>query len=353
MKTQNLKLFSLSLILSAILSIFMCNVTLVRAQTNSAEIVICANSGRILYQSNANQKMGMASTTKIVTCITVIDNYDLSNEITIKKEWTGIEGSSIYLKEGEVFTVEELLYALMLRSGNDCAVTLASALAGSIENFCKLMNEKAISVGAFNSNFKNPHGLDHEEHYTTAYDLALITKYAMKNPIFRKIVGCKQKTIGEGESRRVLINKNKMLSEYDGSTGVKTGYTKKCGRCLVSSADKDGFELICVVLNCPPMFERSKQLMNDAYNEYENCLLASKDVSVCEVTAKNGQKIPAYVDKDIYYPLTKDEKMKVKKVITPFESNKIFNQFAFCCGTIDFFIENHLLFCEKIYTILG
>ena len=305
------KLFLLSLIICAILTVFMFNITTVNAQNNSAEILICANSGRILYSSNANEKMGMASTTKIVTAITVIDNYDLDKEITVKKEWTGIEGSSIYLREGEVFTVRELLYGLMLRSGNDCAVTLASALAGSIDNFCKQMNEKAISVGAFNSNFKNPHGLDHKEHYTTAYDLALITKYAMKNQDFREIVGCKQKIIGKGESRRVLNNKNKMLNEYEGSTGVKTGYTKKCGRCLVSSANRDGFELICVVLNCPPMFERSKSLMNNAYDEYENCLLASKEVSVCEVTTKKGEKLPAYVDKDIYYPLTNEERNNI------------------------------------------
>ena len=352
MKNVKLKIFSLLMIISTILSVFMFNITPVNAQSVCSEIVLCANTGRVLFESNANIKMGMASTTKIATCTTVINNYDLSQEITIKKEWTGIEGSSIYLKEGEILTVEELLYGLMLRSGNDCAISLACSLAGSVEKFCELMNSFAISVGAVNSNFTNPHGLDDENHYTTAYDLALITKNAMQNEVFRKIVGTKKIKIGKNESTRVLINKNKMLSEYNGGSGVKTGYTKKCGRCLVSSASRNGFELICVVLNCAPMFERSKQLLDNAYNKYDNFLLASEDVSVGEVVSKNGEVLPVYVQKDIYYPLTKSEQTKIEKLIKPYNSKQILNEFGQCCGTIEFSIENHLLFSEKIYTIL-
>ena len=174
----------------------------------------------------------------------------------------------------------------------------------------------------------------------------------MKNESFRKIVSTKRIKIGKNESSRVLINKNKMLSEYNGGSGVKTGYTKKCGRCLVSSANRNGFELICVVLNCAPMFERSKELLDNAYSKYDNYLLASADNSVGEVVSKKGEVLPVYVERDLYYPLTKSEQQKLKKQLKPYDSKQILNEFGQCCGTIEFFIENHLLFCEKIYTIL-
>lgn len=352
MKNKFLKKVLISLILPLILTIFMFDKITVSAQNNSSEIVICAETGRVLHSKNEHIKMGMASTTKIVTCITVIDNYDLDKTIEIKKEWTGIEGSSIYLKEGEQFTVKELLYGLMLRSGNDCAVALANALSESIENFCKLMVTTALKAGAKNSNFDNPHGLDSENHYTTAYDLALITKYAMQNEIFCEIVSTKKISIGSGESRRVLINKNKMLTEYEGATGVKTGYTKKCGRCLVSSSDKNGFKLISVVLNCPPMFERSKELLNQAYSDYKRKLIISKDDCVGEVITKSGEIIPCYVKKHLFYPLKDGEEQFISTKIKAIDSKQIYNNFEQYCGSIEISLKNHLIFLEKIYTIL-
>ena len=322
------------------------------AQEVSYEVVIDRESGRVLHAVNENQIRAMASTTKVVTCITVIENYQTDKLIEIKKEWTGIEGSSMYLKEGEKFTVEELLYGLMLRSGNDCAVALACSLAGSIESFAEQMNNLAFKVGAVNSSFKNPHGLDCDGHYTTAYDLALITRYAMGNELFKKIVSTKKITVGREEGVRVLYNKNKLLVNYDYATGVKTGYTKKAGRCLVSSSSKNNFDLICVVLNCGPMFERSEELLNKDYDEYIRCKIISKESAVGEVESRSGNILPVYVNEDIYFPLAKKEAENIEFEIVPYKKEHIFEKFFQECGTIKIFFKKHLLFERKIFTIL-
>lgn len=353
MKNKTMKLFSKFLILSLIFNTIMFGITIkVSAENMSYEVVLDKESGRILYAKNENICLPMASTTKVLTCITVIENYDLKKQLTIKKEWVGIEGSSMYLKEGESFTVEELLYGLMLRSGNDCAMALACGLSGSVENFAIMMNDLAVKIGAKNSSFKNPHGLNDENHFTTAYDLALITCYAMKNEVFKSIVSTKKITVGQGDSKRVLYNKNKMLFNYEFSTGVKTGYTKKAGRCLVSSAKKGGWELVCVVLNCGPMYERSEELLEKCYNEYNNVVLVDSENSITEVVAKNGKKLPAFVAQDICYPLTEDEAKMIEIEILPYESSKILPKFNQECGTIKIYLEKQLLFEEKIYTII-
>ena len=177
----------------------------------------------------------------------------------------GIEGSSVYLNPGERISYRDLLYGLMLRSGNDCAVALAIKTSGSVEKFVAKMNEVAKKAGAINSNFANPHGLDDEKHYSTADDLAKITAYAMKNDVFRTIVATKYHDTS-GEVSRCFKNKNKMLWNYDGAIGVKTGYTKKSGRCLVSAAEKDGKSFAVVVLNVNDMWGVSENLLNEAFS---------------------------------------------------------------------------------------
>ena len=211
--------------------------------------VFDADSGRVFYSKNADAKRAMASTTKIATAITVIDNcQDLDAEVKIDKRAVGIEGTSIYLREGEVLTVRELLYGLMLRSGNDAAVALAIYTAGSVDEFATLMNKTAEKAGAENTNFANPHGLDNENHYTTARDLAKITAYALNNEDFAQIVSTKNiKIPSKEEGYRFLSNKNRLLSSLEGCIGVKTGYTSKAGRCLVSAAERDGLRVVCVV----------------------------------------------------------------------------------------------------------
>ena len=223
---------------------------------SKGEVVMEVMSGRVLHEKNPDEKLPMASTTKIVTAITVIENCDINNEIIVPESCTGVEGSSVYLKAGERYKIIDLLYGLMLRSGNDAAETLAVGVGGSREGFVKLMNETAKKAGAFDSAFKNPHGLPDKGHYTTASDLAKISCYAMKNDIFRKIVSEKTYTATEltcGE-KKIWKNKNKMLFNFEGANGIKTGYTVKAGRCLVSSAIRNGMELVAVVLDSPQMF---------------------------------------------------------------------------------------------------
>lgn len=321
----------------------------------SSEIVMEINSRRVLKEKTAHEKKYMASTTKILTAITIIENCNLQDVVTVGKETVGVEGSSIYLEAGEQLTVEELLYGLMLRSGNDCAETLAVYCSKSIKDFAILMNETAKKIGANDSNFVNPHGLHDDEHYTTAYDLALISCYAMKNDKFREIVSTKTKDISFStrEYKRCLVNKNKMLSEFEGSTGIKTGFTKKAGRCLVSSCKRDGMELICVVLNCPPMFERSKELLTEAFSNYNDYfVLSAKNIIDFVEVEGSEEKCGIHILNDIVLPLTESERKNLKIVYDypeilkkPFSAQKEI-------GILKIYSENELIFKEKIYTII-
>lgn len=258
-----------------------------------AAVVMDVNSNRILYSKNMDEKLAMASTTKIMTALVAIESGRLNEKVTISKRASYMEGSSIYLREGEVHTVSDLLYAIMLRSGNDAATAVAEHIGGSVEGFAEMMNKKAREIGASNTRFANPHGLDAEGHYTTARDLALITSYALKNPLFSKIVSCK-KMVMEGPPDenwdRVMINKNKMLWQFAGGDGVKTGFTKKAGRCLVSSATRDGMRLVCVVLNCGPMWDDSSALLEYAFKNYIKKRIVEKDSIFKVVEVRNGKE---------------------------------------------------------------
>ena len=327
------------------------------AYSNStAEIVMEVNSNRVIHSKNANEKKYMASTTKILTAITIIENENLDEVVTVGKDTVGVEGSSIYLKVGEKLTVKELLYGLMLRSGNDCAETLAVSCSGSIDDFATLMNDTANKIGCQNSNFTNPHGLHDDNHYTTAYDLALISCYAMKNPDFREIVGTKSIKISNtmGDYQRVLINKNKLLKNLDGATGIKTGYTKKAGRCLVSSCLRNGEEYVSVVLNCGPMFERSTELLNYAFDNFEVKKIFESDNILAFIPIENSnEKCGVYLKDDITIPLTINEYENLnvvielpKKIDKPVKKDEII-------GEVKIYFENNLLFSEKIYTIIN
>ncbi|MBQ8426905.1 MAG: D-alanyl-D-alanine carboxypeptidase [Clostridia bacterium] len=325
------------------------------ASSNSSEIVMEVNTNRVLYDDNAQEKKYMASTTKILTAIIIIENCNLSDIVTVTSKTVGVEGSSIYLEAGENITVKDLLYGLMLRSGNDCAETLAVYCSGSIENFAKLMNDKANEIGAFNSNFVNPHGLHDDNHYTTAYDLGLITCYAIKNPIFKEIVSTKSVKISFStrDYDRHIKNKNKLLFGFEGCTGVKTGYTKKAGRCLVSSCCRDGMEIVCVVLNCPPMFEKSKELLNNAYKDYKLYKLVESDNILDFINCNSlDEEIGIFIKNDIILPLTEDERENIEiQYDYPKEINfNVKNDQEI--GSIKIYYKNNLIFIEKIYTIL-
>ncbi len=317
--------------------------------------VFDADSGRVFYSKNADAKRAMASTTKIATAITVIDNcQDLDAEVKIDKRAVGIEGTSIYLREGEVLTVRELLYGLMLRSGNDAAVALAIYTAGSVDEFATLMNKTAEKAGAENTNFANPHGLDNENHYTTARDLAKITAYALNNEDFAQIVSTKNiKIPSKEEGYRFLSNKNRLLSSLEGCIGVKTGYTSKAGRCLVSAAERDGLRVVCVVLNCGPMFEESAAMINAVYQKYKSYEILEPYKFVADIPLGNGETptVQVYSKKGLTLPLTEEE---YSKITTEYDLPEILSapvKSGQVVGEVKVYYDKHLIFSEKIYTI--
>ncbi len=280
------------------------------ATSAQSAVVMEQSSGRVLFGKNQHAQLPMASTTKIVTALTVLQNVNIDQVVTIPKQACGVEGSSIYLREGEHLTVLELLYGLMLRSGNDCAVALALHVGGTLENFAQMMNDVARDIGCTNSNFCNPHGLHVENHYTSACDLAKITCKALQNETFQKIVSTKSvKISNEGyDYPRVLLNKNKLLSMLDGADGVKTGYTKKAGRCFVGSATKNGMQVVAVVLNCGPMFEETKSMLNEAFSQYTLQCAIPKD-KPCGFVERSGGRQYYYCPQSFCYPVKVGESL--------------------------------------------
>ena len=253
-------------------------------------ILIEASSGQCIWEKNSNQKLPMASTTKIMTAIVALDSGDIKRKVTVSPLAVGVEGSSVYLYEGEQLTLEQLLYAMLLSSANDAAAAIAIEVGGSLENFARLMNKKAESLGLSNTSFENPHGLDGENHYTTASDLAIIARYAMQNPTFREIVATYKTTIplGGDEGVRLLVNHNKLLKNYEGTIGIKTGFTKKSGRCLVSAAVTDGVEYICVTLNAPNDWSDHKKLFDYASSLYTKEVLCTPESVEYSLPVSNG-----------------------------------------------------------------
>ncbi len=317
------------------------------AQNKEYYVVIEESTNRVLYESNSNDKKPMASTTKIITALTVLESANLEDEVVIPKEAQGVEGSSVYLKAGDIYTVKDLLYGLMLQSGNDCAVALAIHVAGSIEKFASLMNEKAKEAGAFNTNFTNPHGLHDKEHFTTAYDLAILTSLAYKNPSFVEIVSSKKYKFND----RYIYNKNKLLSSFEGADGVKTGYTTIAGRCLVSSSKREDMRVICVVLDCYDMWNKSAYLMNKAHEEYTlTKIVSTSDVYNAKVFGGINPNVSCSTFNDVYYPLNSKESEKIKYDLSLNDLNAPVykNQF---CGTIKVYLDKCLIFEENIYTI--
>ena len=266
-----------------------------------AAVIYEPESDTILYAKDEGSRLPMASTTKIMTALVAIERENLNKKIKVDPRAVGIEGSSAYLRVGEEFTLRELLYALMLRSANDAAEAIAYAVAGGLDEFALLMNEKATALGLSNTHFTNPHGLDDDEHYTTALELAKITAAAMKYPEFREIVSTKTKRIEKEGLTRLFANHNKMLSRYDGCIGVKTGYTQKSGRCLVSAAERDDVLLITVTLSCPDDWREHERMLDFGFSEVERVTVLSKDdfETSTKVTGGTADRVKLGIDDDI------------------------------------------------------
>lgn len=242
-------------------------------------VVIDRKSKAVIYGKNENVKKAMASTTKIMTAMVVIQNTNLNNTVEISKKSAGTGGSRLGLKVGDKITVKDLLYGLLLRSGNDCAVALAEYVAGSVQEFSNLMNQNAQMLGLNNTHFVTPHGLDEEEHYTTAYELAVLTDYALNNEVFAQIVNTKSYTININKNSKTLNNTNELLGNLNGVYGVKTGFTNGAGRCLVTSIKRGNLDIICVVLGADTKKDRTRdstKLIEYTFNKYEEINISEK-----------------------------------------------------------------------------
>lgn len=241
--------------------------------TNSrACVVIDRNTSTILYGKNENQKRKMASTTKIMTATIIIENCNLDETIEISKKAAGTGGSKLGLKTGDKITIRDLLYGLMLRSGNDAAVALAEYAGGSIEGFAELMNKKASALGLTSTHFETPHGLDSDEHYTTAYELAILSNYALNNTTFAQIVGTKEYTITINGFPKKISNTNELLGNLNGVYGIKTGFTNGANRCLVTACKRNDMDIICVVLGADTKKFRTQdsiKLINYIFDNFE------------------------------------------------------------------------------------
>ncbi|MBQ1260394.1 MAG: D-alanyl-D-alanine carboxypeptidase, partial [Clostridia bacterium] len=243
-----------------------------------AAVLYHPESSTVLYEKDMHRRLPIASTTKIMTALITLEALPTDAEITVGDEAVGVEGSSAYFKGGEVYTVYDMLHILLLRSANDAATQLAYSVGGSTQGFAELMNEKAVALGLKNTSFENPSGLDGENHYSCAYDLALITAEAMKHATFREIVAkykYEATDLSTGQ-KSLFVNHNKMLKMYESCNGVKTGYTKKSGRCLVTSAKRDGVDLICVTLDAPSDWNDHSQLLSEGFGLVKSYTLSNE-----------------------------------------------------------------------------
>lgn len=304
----------------------------------AAEIAMELETGAVLTEKNADARLPMASTTKIMTAIVIIEDCALDEAFVVPDEAVGVEGSSIYLKKEEEIDVRDLLYGLMLRSGNDSATALAIHHSGSVEKFVEVMNERAQVMGAADTHFTNPSGLPDDGHYTTARDLCAIACYAMKNETFREVVS----TRSYRGNFRSYANKNKMLANYAGANGVKTGYTLKAGRCLVTSAERGGMDVVAVVLNCPDMYERSAAILDYCFAEYKLLDFNKNSIFMCnKVLCKTeiSNKIVAKCGENLRFEVKPFENMK--KIC---RGDKV--------GKLEIYGQNSLIFTLDLYSIM-
>lgn len=277
--------------------------------------VIDIDTGRILAAKNENEKSEPASITKIMTALIALENADIKKVVTIPSAAAGVEGSSIYIKAGEKYSLEDLLYGLMLRSGNDAATAIAIDVAGSVDAFVEKMNQKAQELGCTGTHFNNPHGLPDEKHYTTAHDMALITAAALRNDTFVKIVSTKNYTAepdGAGETRS-WQNKNKLLGQYEGAIGVKTGYTKSAGKTYVGAAERNGIRIAVVVLGAKDMWGDAATLLDDAFASYQQVDLIKdgQSTGVTPVLEGLSSEVEGITEGSLSKTLTKEEQERI------------------------------------------
>ena len=313
---------------------------------SASSVVIDMDSGRVLYEYNKDEKKLIASITKIMTAVIAIENSNLNDVVVVGDEVLSMYGSNIYLEVGEEITLRDLIYGLILRSGNDAAVAIAKYVSGSIEKFVLLMNKKASEIGMKNTIFNNPHGLDEEsQNYSSAYDMALLMKYASNLMDFVIISGTKKWSCSTNKKSYVWYNRNKLLTEYKYATGGKTGYTPKAGKTLVSTASKNNLNLIAVSIKDDNHYNNQIKLYEDIFSKYKRYLIIDKN----NFNISNKFYNSLYVDTSFYYPMKEDELDKIKVNLDLYElSNYSSNQKV---GEIYVMFDNNEIFRENVYVI--
>lgn len=295
-------------------------------------VLLDAATGRVLFSKNAYERLPMASTTKIMTAVVALENGRLDDVVKVSENAASVGGSSVDLEAGEEKTLEELLYGLILRSGNDAATAIAEHISGSVEEFARLMTRRASELGAVDTRFMNPHGLHHEDHYTTAYDLAVITAHALTLPKFREISSTREIKISwPGKPYdRLLRNQNRLLDMYEGADGGKTGWTTPAGRCFVGTATRDGWQLVAVVLNAPEMWEDATELLDFGYGYYrlETVIAAGQPLIAAGVEKGVKDRVSLLAARDLKLPLKEDEReylrfdFSVQRLVAPLDTGE-------------------------------
>lgn len=308
----------------------------------SPTIVMDTDSGRVLFENRSHEKRLIASITKILTAIVVLENNDINKEVIVGNEILKMYGTSIYLEVGEKMRIEDLLYGLLLRSGNDSAVALAVATAGSEKKFVELMNKKAKEIGMNDSSFSNSHGLDENtKNYSTAYDMAILSKYATKNKTYQRIVATKKYILSTGKKTYLWYNRNKLLNSYEFCTGGKNGYTPSAGKTLVTTATKNNLNLTIVTLNDGDEYTTHKNLYENNFSKYEKYLIVDKKNFRIDEDYIDGE---VYLKDSFYYPLTKNE---IDKISTLVSINK--NKKSNVAGKINVYLDKKEIGKVAIY----
>lgn len=281
----------------------------------ASAILVDGESGRVLFEKNAHEERAIASITKLMTALVAAESAaSLKEEVTILPEWTGIEGSSIYLRAGETIPLQTLLYGLLMASGNDAAVAVAGHCAGSVEAFVEQMNARAADLGMEHTHFTNPNGLSEEGHYSTAYDMALLARACLENATVAEIVATKSITLGT----RTFTNHNKLLWRYEGCTGMKTGYTEQAGRTLVSSAERDGQTLIAVTLCAPNDWADHAALFDYGFETFSSHILCTEGKLFRRVPVQGGLVpfVPAVTAEQISFPLSEKDQVRARVTLS-------------------------------------
>ena len=313
----------------------------------TSAILMDTDSGRIIYQKDIHNVRSVASISKIMTAIVAIESGKLDEIVIIGDEINSAYGSGIYIKVGEELTLRALVYGLMLRSGNDAALAIAHFVGGSVDNFVNLMNNQAKQIGMTQTTFNNPSGLDQEKgNYSTAYDMALLTKYAMQNPEFKTIVGTKKYELKTNLNYYLWNNKNKLLTTYKYATGGKTGFTTKAKRTLVTTASKNNVNLVAVTLNDGNDFEDHKNLFEEAFNDYRGYKILSK--GKVKILGENYYKDSEfYLNEDFYYAMKKEE---LNNILIKFELQKNSNYTNNdVVGKVYVYLKEEKIYENKVY----